>query len=531
MSSLVFALVLSPVLAADPAETGAPAAQAAPAAAPAAQGALPPQVEELFKEKGKDGQPILTDSDRAAVTKLPSHILATVAKKIDAGTLGGANHLHILLSLDLSPQTAELVFSDNCVLCHSDPEAQGKSRLFSPDPKASGSPAHLNLKSMLSDAHFRHGLMCSGCHGGSPDDEVMGGAIKERWPAKDERQKDRGWVVGFCGKCHGDPSFMRGFNPSLPTDQVAKYKESQHGILLLQKHDSKAAQCVSCHGVHGIQGPKNRLSNVHPQQIPFTCGKCHADSQYMAGYTREDGSPLPTNQLELYQTSVHGKALLEKGDLGAPACNDCHGNHAAMPPQVASIAQVCRTCHAQNGILFDGSKHKKAYEAHKWPECGQCHGEHGIQKTSDLMISDSADGLCGNCHAKFAGNNTQCNQVARYFRGSIMELADGDAHLGGDIEHLAERGLDIEKLGAAKGELDEALVQARSRIHAFDQGEFDVAAKPGREALAKANTLVADAHSEYGFRRNGVLASIGIMGFLAVMLAFKVRELNARRKK
>ena len=129
---------------------------------------------------------------------------------------------------------------------------------------------------------------------------------------------------------------MRGFNPSLPTDQLSKYKESQHGILLLQEKDSKAAQCVSCHGVHGIRGPKSRQSKVHPQAIPETCGHCHADAKYMAGYKKDDGTPLPTDQLEKYKQSVHGKALLEKGDLGAPACNSCHGNHAAMPPKVSS---------------------------------------------------------------------------------------------------------------------------------------------------------------------------------------------------
>jgi hypothetical protein len=51
---------------------------------------------------------------------------------------------------------------------------------------------------------------------------------------------------------------------------------------------------------------------VHPQAIPETCGHCHADPKYMAGYRKEDGSPLPTDQLEGFKKSVHGKALLDK---------------------------------------------------------------------------------------------------------------------------------------------------------------------------------------------------------------------------
>ena len=90
----------------------------------------------------------------------------------------------------------------------------------------------------------------------------------------------------------------------------------------------------------------------------------------MAGARLPNGSPLPTDQLAEYRNSVHGRALLEDGDFGAPACNDCHGNHAAMPPEISSIAQVCRTCHANNGALFDGSEHKKAFDSNGWPECG-----------------------------------------------------------------------------------------------------------------------------------------------------------------
>ena len=44
-------------------------------------------------------------------------------------------------------------------------------------------------------------------------------------------------------------------------------------------------------------------------------------------------------------------------------CNGCHGNHAALPPETAAVSQVCRNCHANNATMFDGSPHKKAFEA------------------------------------------------------------------------------------------------------------------------------------------------------------------------
>jgi predicted CXXCH cytochrome family protein len=498
------------------------------AAASSAPAALPKSIEDMFQEKDDDGHLVLGDADRAALQKLPSNILDQIAKAADDDRVAGAPHLKVLLSLNLTPQTADLVFNDNCVLCHSNPILK-KDVLFSPDPKGAGTPTHLNLKSVLSDVHFRRGLMCSGCHGGKATDKEMTAEISERWPDKKVRHDDRTWIPDFCARCHADPAFMRSFNPSLPTDQYAKYKESKHGVLLLQQKDSKAAQCVSCHGVHGIRDPKTRQSTVFAQNIPDTCGHCHADASYMAGYKKEDGSPLPTNQLEQYKKSVHGKALLEKGDLSAPACNSCHGNHAAMPPAVSSVSQVCRTCHAQNGTLFDGSKHKVAFEKHGWPECEKCHGKHDISQPSDSLISDSKDALCGSCHAQNAADNKNCNSTAKYFRETLDSLTVSAASYPPVIEHLAERGLDPDPITAATSELDEAIQQTRTRVHTFDKGGFDIAAVTGRQAVEKTDALIAAAHAEHRFRRNGLLVAIAAMGFLAVLMALKIREIAARR--
>ena len=295
-------------------------------------GVLPPTVEALFSEMDAANKPILNGPERAALKRLPAHSHELIAKALEDGVLGGAPHLKVLLSLELTPQSADIVFGDNCILCHSDPEAK-KALRFSVDPKASGTPEHLNLKNVLSDVHFRRGLSCAGCHGGKITATEMP-ELTDRWPEKEVRRKDNTWIPAFCGRCHGDPQFMQGYNPALPTDQLAKYKDSKHGMLLLQKKDSKAAQCVSCHGAHGIRGPKSRASLVHPTERPRDLRPLPRQRRVHGGIRlRGRLCRLPTNQLEQFKQSVHGKALLEKGDLGAPACNDCHGNHAALPPE------------------------------------------------------------------------------------------------------------------------------------------------------------------------------------------------------
>jgi len=499
-------------------------------AAAAAPESFPEPIRPFLSAKAKDGSRVLGDADLEKLAKLPQHTRDLMGAAADGMILGSANHLHILLSLDLAPQGLDLVLQDNCILCHSDPGNVKPRVLFSPDPARQGSNPLLDLRELTSDAHFRRGLSCSGCHGGSPKDESMTSEIGKRWPKEDERHRDRAWIPGFCARCHSDAAFMRGFNPTLPTDQLAKYRESRHGQLLLGEKDSRAAQCVSCHGVHGIRGPKSRKSTVNPQRIPDTCGTCHADAKHMAGFKTDSGQPMPVTQVAEYKSSVHGKALLEKGDLGAPACTGCHGSHAAMPPSVASVAQVCRRCHALNGQLFDGSRHKVAFEKNKWPECGQCHGKHAIARPADTLIGDKPGTLCHDCHSQYAKDRPLCDQTAARFRSTLDELRTGRAEVAPHELELAEKGLDVEPLSRAVSDLDEALLQTRSRVHAFDLGSFEQTAAPANEALAKARQSIAAAHADYGFRRRGLLAAIGSIGVLALGIALKLRDMERRRK-
>ncbi len=491
--------------------------------------ALSKSVKALFDES-ENGQPVVSSDLQEYYAQLPGHAHELFSDAVDAGLISSAHHASDLLSLKLAPDQMELVLRDNCILCHTDKDMQGDETLWHIRDDGSGKST-LVLQNFLVDVHFRQGLSCSGCHGGHPDETEMSDEIYERWPDSSRRHVDRTWIPQFCGRCHSDPGFMRGFNPSLPTDQLAKYRESKHGQLLLGKGDSKAAQCVSCHGVHGIQSSDSRRSPTHKTNIPTTCGKCHADSKYMAGYKTEDGGPLPTDQLEKYRESVHGRALLVNGDQGAPACNDCHGNHAAMPPKLSSVSEVCRTCHSGNGKLFDGSRHKQVFSAHGWPECAKCHGTHDISKPNDDMLVTKAGHLCFDCHVQYAPNNPKCNATADHFRESITKMETAQTLFDEKTHSLAAKGLDVDALSASLSELNDALRQSRSAIHAFDRSDFDEVAKVGMKAIETGDVSIAGSQAEFRFRRRGLLFSIAVMIFLALMLYLKIRQIERRQKK
>jgi predicted CXXCH cytochrome family protein len=448
------------------------------------------ELSELLSARGEGDEALIGSEERDYFDALPARAKELIDGAVESELISEASHLVEILSLGLPATKLELLMRDNCALCHTDPASQDPETLFS-------------------------------------SDEDMADEIYDRWPEAPERHEDRTWIPAFCARCHADPVAMRRFDPSLPTDQYAKYKESMHGRKLLDGGDSKAAQCVSCHGAHGIRGPSSPRSSVHPQRIPYTCGRCHGDAEYMEGYMGSDGERLPTDQLEEFESSVHGRALLDRSDLGAPACNDCHGNHAAMPPEVSSVAQVCRTCHAGNGELFDGSKHKDAFERHEWPECEVCHGNHAIAETEDSMLSEASDPLCYECHREYAEDNPDCARTAKYFYTSITTVAGETESLGELVHGLAEKGLDVDPLAATVEELEDILRQSRSGIHAFDRGEFEKVERRGREGIEKGWQLVAEAEEEYQFRRRGLFAAVGIMIFLTAVIYLKIREIES----
>ena len=312
---------------------------------------LPAALAPWFDQKGPDGGLVIGPAQREYFSKLPDNTRQMMADAADGQILASAKHANVLLTLELSPQAMEIVLQDNCILCHTDPGLSVPSTRFSLDPRATGTPAHLNLKEFVSDVHFRRGLSCSGCHGGTPQDEYMTKAVGQRWPKKDQRHEDRTWIPGFCARCHADPDFMRNFNPGLPTDQLAKYEQSRHGELLLARTrlQGRAVRELPRRARHPRpEEPRARSST--PQTSPRPAAQCHADAEYMAGYKKADGRRrCPPTSSSSTRRACTARRCWSRDDLGAPACNDCHGNHAARLRRWLASPQVCRTCHVANG--------------------------------------------------------------------------------------------------------------------------------------------------------------------------------------
>ena len=360
------------------------------------------------------------------------------------------------------------------------------------------------------DIHSQFGLGCQDCHGGNPDHDDVELAKDRTFRGSPERAK----IPDFCGSCHSDSEYMRRFNPNLRVDQLTLYWTSRHGQIL-RKGDPNGAVCTDCHGVHGIQPANFPKSRVFPWNIPEACGRCHSNPERM----RPHG--LPSTQVDEYKQSVHAQALFEKKDLSAPACNDCHGNHGATPPEVTSIAFVCRQCHPSAGELFSKGPHKAAFDSLGISECEACHGSHKILPPSDAMLAGGREDVCLQCHDA----DTEPHQTGLKIKGLIDSYGASSKAVEALLLRAERKGVDVAEAKYRLQDASTALVLARNLIHGMSQEEIEAALSQGDKILTELKASGEAALREARFRRTGLVVATLFIVLLAIALYLKIRDL------
>ena len=328
-------------------------------------------------------------------------------------------------------------------------------------------------------------------------------------------------IPSLCGSCHSNPGYMKNYNPKLPVDQVEKYRTSVHGKLNLQGN-TDAAECVSCHGNHEIRSVDDPKSSVYAINIPKVCSGCHSDKEKMKKYK------IPTDQYSLFVNSVHGIQLLKNMDLSAPSCNDCHGNHGAVPPGIESISNVCGTCHALNEELFSQSPHRKAFDRKKIPECEICHGNHGIQPVSDAMLGVGKESTCIKCHNV---NDKNKGYTTAKIMKSLIDSLKADDHSAKEIvDEATQKGMDVSDASYNLKNIQQVLIETRTVLHDVNLEKYKETIKKGFDITSKAKETGQEAIDEYYFRRKGLGIVTIIVTFLVILLYLKIRKLEKNKK-
>lgn len=259
---------------------------------------------------------------------------------------------------------AEEIPNDKCLECHGEKDldktnAQGKVISLFVDHTKFESSVHKSLK-------------CADCHKDltleHPDDKVAPKPVQ-------------------CAACH--------------QKETDAYTTSIHGVSR-SMGTSGAATCIDCHGKHDMVPAKDPKSPVYKINLPATCGRCHNNP----GLNEEYKLKYPHVQSQ-YQESIHGRALLEKGLIVAPSCNDCHGVHdikravdRSSPINKLHVADTCGKCHLGIEAVYNKSVHGQllAKGDPRGPACSDCHTAHQIEPPKGAHFKSASDQRCGRCH-------------------------------------------------------------------------------------------------------------------------------------
>ena len=411
--------------------------------------------------------------------------------KFSGYALGFTGLMALALPAQLSAQ------KNSCIECHGQLEAELKAP----------------VDGFAADVHKQFGLSCADCHGGNPAQDDITLAKDKTFRGSPQRAR----IPEFCGSCHSDSGYMRRYNPNIRVDQLDVYWTSRHGRLL-KKNDPAVAVCTSCHGVHGIQTANFPKSMTFPWNIPDTCGRCHANAEIMKPYG------IPVDQVSLYRQSVHAAALYDKKDLSAPVCNDCHGNHGAAPPEVKSVAFVCRQCHPSAGDLFSASLHKAAFDELGVSECEACHGNHKIAAPSDEMLAGGNSSICSQCHD--AGSKPfdaglelrrrlQAFAAAYTLNESLLDLAEN-------------KGVEVSEAKFRLQEANTALIEVRNLTHGLSLPAIGAKLVDGVKVLDDVRARGEAALREAKFRKTGLVVATAFILLLALALYLKIRDLQGQ---
>jgi predicted CXXCH cytochrome family protein len=430
----------------------------------------------------------------------------------------------------------ELEGRDDCTACHQPghAETQSDEQAVQPTPTAVPPPTPIAYPELEGDTstcvdchqalggrseqvvsdwqmsiHAERDVICADCHGGDPNADTVNESMSP--DAGYIGAPDRTEIPEVCGSCHADVTLMRQYD--LPTDQLAKYRESIHGQRLAEG-DTKVATCYDCHDEHATYETNDLRSHVYRLNVPALCAGCHADEEYMADYN------IPTNQYALYETSVHGIALLEEQNTRSPSCATCHGTHGAAPPGFTEVANVCGNCHdATQNYFLSGAHNSDNPDS---PICVTCHGRYDVYEPSDAMYIGDEPRHCGSCHEP----DSEIGSLVNAIHESLVDANAAYEDAENTVSKAADLGMIVTDEENLLAEARTKLITARAQQHSVNLSTVSEASEESMALSKQAKDRANDAIDESRFRRRAMVIAVAIIGLIVLSLILIRRELG-----
>ncbi len=377
-------------------------------------------------------------------------------------------------------------------------------------------PCHASLReprlrdpavAVAASVHGAPRVGCAGCHGGRPDEPTVGAhdlaagfLARPALAAATER----------CGACHADARFVRRSSATLPTDQLALFRADAHGRAVAEGRP-RAPSCVSCHGAHDVRAVADPAAAVHPARVADTCGRCHTGPDAVRGPRPSSDAPAA------WRTSVHGRALHERGDAQAPSCASCHGAHGEYR-EAGGADGRCSACHRDEADAFARSPHAAPFARLGFSGCVQCHGSHGVGEAAGAPLG--AGTSCARCHGGAQRELQAAGRLDGLRAAAVRALDDAD-----DALRRADRaGFTVPE---ASARMDEARA-ARSRLdvtlHTLDEARVREAAAEVTRPARAARDAVRRTLSHRDRQRRAAAPAVALLLALSLLLALRARS-------
>jgi predicted CXXCH cytochrome family protein len=186
-----------------------------------------------------------------------------------------------------------------------------------------------------------------------------------------------------CLACHAEP----GQTTTLPSGELL-YISVDPDTFANSIHGMEGLACTQCHtDIRGYPHPpiesSTRREYTHEQYA--LCASCHE-----ASYT------VATNDAHLQ--------AIERGNLDAAVCADCHGAHDIQKPAEprSKVPQTCQRCHSEIYAAYKDSVHGSDLIGEGNPDvpsCVDCHNAHNVQGPSNSAFRLFSPDICERCHA------------------------------------------------------------------------------------------------------------------------------------
>lgn len=148
---------------------------------------------------------------------------------------------------------------ERCGNCHADVERMNPYGLRTDQLARYWTSGHGKALKKNGDTNVAVCVDCHGTHDIQPGHEPS----SKTYPLN---------VPATCSFCHANSELMSQYD--LPVEVVEEYRESVHGRLLFQQHDTGAPTCATCHGNHSATPPGFAT-------VSAVCGQCHQHAEKM----------------------------------------------------------------------------------------------------------------------------------------------------------------------------------------------------------------------------------------------------------